>query len=349
MPAVMPSAYNVAVPNLDATNRLIVDFGRNPSEFPVLRYSQIVPVKKSTGLCLKMTVEEAGRILNSDLADFVWPDGADAPIGLDNTESFEFVPYRCERYAPHAAVGDLTRDNADWDIVNQNASIKARQAMTARTQMAANRIFTESNYDANNVIDVNATFGAKWNAATTANMVIRKSINAAVQRIVSATLGAVKAKDLVLVLGDTVARAISESQEFADYLKGSPDALGALRYQFRDEPSAANDHLPGVKLVTTRHRFRTLGEKRNASAALVSPDVDAYAVWDDDDIYLPWHLETMAQVFAAGISWSRPAEVWIDRRTHLQRKTTGGLFHGSWGFTREAFLAVGGYPAMQSG
>jgi len=112
---------------------------------------------------------------------------------------------------------------------------------------------------------------------------------------------------------------------------------------------AACDHLPGVKLITTRHRFRTLGEKRNASAALVSPDVDAYAVWDDDDIYLPWHLETMAQVFAAGISWSRPAEVWIDRRTHLQRKTTGGLFHGSWGFTREAFLAVGGYPAMQSG
>lgn len=272
MPAVMPSAYNVAVPNLDATNRLIVDFGRNPSEFPVLRYSQIVPVKKSTGLYLKMTVEEAGRILNSDLADFVWPDGADAPIGLDNTESFEFVPYRCERYAPHAAVGDLTRDNADWDIVNQNASIKARQAMTARTQMAANRIFTESNYDANNVIDVNATFGAKWNAATTSNMVIRKSINAAVQRIVSATLGAVKAKDLVLVLGDTVARAISESQEFADYLKGSPDALGALRYQFRDEPSAANDYglpkkLYGVEVVVEDTRKVTT-KKKSASPTI---------------------------------------------------------------------------------
>jgi len=112
---------------------------------------------------------------------------------------------------------------------------------------------------------------------------------------------------------------------------------------------AACDHLPGVKLITTRHRFRTLGEKRNAAAALASPDVEAYAVWDDDDIYLPWHLEAMAQVFAAGIPWSRPAEVWIDRRTHLERKPTGGLFHASWGFTREAFLSVGGYPAMQSG
>ena len=113
-------------------------------------------------------------------------------------------------------------------------------------------------------------------------------------------------------------------------------------------PSAC-DHLAGVKLVTTRHRFRTLGEKRNACAALASPDAEAYAVWDDDDIYLPWHLEAMAAVFQAGHRWSLPAEVWIDRKTHLERKSTGGLFHGSWGFTREAFLSVGGYPAMQSG
>jgi len=111
----------------------------------------------------------------------------------------------------------------------------------------------------------------------------------------------------------------------------------------------ACDDLPGVKLITTRHRFRTMGEKRNACAALASPDAEAYAVWDDDDIYLPWHLEAMARVFESGIPWSRPEEVWIDRRSYLERKKTGGLFHGSWGFTREAFLSVGGYPAMQSG
>ena len=111
----------------------------------------------------------------------------------------------------------------------------------------------------------------------------------------------------------------------------------------------ACDHLEGVKLVTTRHRFRTLGEKRNACAALVSPDVEAYAVWDDDDIYLPWHLEAMAAVFAMGYQWSRPAEVWLDKRTRLERRATKGLFHGSWGFTREAFYHVGGYPPMQSG
>ncbi len=50
-------------------------------------------------------------------------------------------------------------------------------------------------------------------------------------------------------------------------------------------------------MVTTTKRFCTLGEKRNASAALASADVDAYAVWGDDDIYLPGHLEAIACLF----------------------------------------------------
>lgn len=238
MPAVHPAPASVVVPNFEASNRLIVDFARNVNQFPVLKYTQIQPVKKILGLWLEMTVEEAGRILNTDLSDFNWPDGQDAPIGLDETESFQFKTFRCERKLFKAAIGDLTRDNAEWDIIANHASIKARQAMTARTQMAVNRIFNTSLYPSNHVIDVNATFGAKWNAATTANLVIRKSLNLAVQRIIDDTLGAVSSKDLVLVMSDNVARAVAESQEFADYLKGSPDALGALRYQFRDEEVA---------------------------------------------------------------------------------------------------------------
>jgi len=113
---------------------------------------------------------------------------------------------------------------------------------------------------------------------------------------------------------------------------------------------AACDHLPGVKLVTTRHRFRTLGEKRNACAGLVSPDVDALAVWDDDDIYLPWHLERAAELLSSGkTAWSWPAEIWVDHSRTLKRKKTKGLFHATWVLTRDAFLKANSYPAMQSG
>ena len=63
--------------------------------------------------------------------------------------------------------------------------------------------------------------------------------------------------------------------------------------------------LPGVKLVTTSHRFRTLGEKRNASAAFASPDVDVYAVWDDDDIYLLHLMSYTSTVVFADLDHSR--------------------------------------------
>ena len=278
MPAIYPSPTNVAVPNLEATNRLIVDFARNIHEFPVLRYTQIVPVKSTTGLYLQMTVEEAGRILSSDLSDFVWPDGQDAPIGLDETESFQFETFRAERYLFRAAIGDRTRENAQWDIINQHSSIKARQAMTARTQLAAARIFSTTAYPSSHVIDVNATFGAKWNAATTANFVIRKSLNTAVQKVIDDTLGAVKASDLCLVISDTVAKAIAESQEFADYLKGSPDALGVLRYQFKDDSTLPNafglpKRLYGLEVVVDDTRKVT--SKRKATAPTISPVLPA--------------------------------------------------------------------------
>jgi len=107
---------------------------------------------------------------------------------------------------------------------------------------------------------------------------------------------------------------------------------------------------PGWWLLSVGKRFRTLGEKRNATAALVSADVDALAIWDDDDIYLPWHLQRAAEVLESGDTrWSCPGEVWIDRPRQLKRRPANGLFHAAWVLARDAFLQVDGYPAMQSG
>lgn len=290
---VHPAPTSVIVPNFEASNRLIVDFARNVNQFPVLQYTQIQPVKKILGLWLEMTVEEAGRILNTDLSDFNWPDGQDAPLGLEETESFQFKTFQCQRKLFKAAIGDLTRDNAEWDIINNHASIKARQAMTARTQMAVNKIFDTSLYPSSHVIDVNSTFGAKWNAATTANLVIRKSLNAAVQRIIDDTLGAVSSKDLVLVMSDNVAKAISESGEFADYLKGSPDALGALRYQFKDEDVAPKNfglprRLYGLEVIVDDTRKVTTKKGQTKSISPVLPSNMAAVVARPGALEVPY-------------------------------------------------------------
>ena len=94
--------------------------------------------------------------------------------------------------------------------------------------------------------------------------------------------------------------------------------------------------------------FRTLGEKRNASVAFVSPDVDAHCVWDDDYICLPCHMCAAAATLA-NADYTIPSVVLIDKKNHLERKANQGLFQGAWSFRRVAFETVCGYPFIQSG
>jgi len=103
------------------------------------------------------------------------------------------------------------------------------------------------------------------------------------------------------------------------------------------------------RLVSTNKRFHTLGEKRNAAAALVSNNVDALAVWDDDDLYLPWALRASVAALQRA-PWSRPSLVLHQQKDGtLKQHLTGGLFHGGWAYHRNVFGQVGGYPAMNNG
>jgi len=105
----------------------------------------------------------------------------------------------------------------------------------------------------------------------------------------------------------------------------------------------------GWHLTSTTRRFRTLGEKRNAAAALASPDVDAYAVWDDDDIYLPWHLTQVARALERS-PWSIPTRIFREVFGRLELFVNDARFyHAGWGFSRELFQRAGGYPFQQSG
>jgi hypothetical protein len=101
----------------------------------------------------------------------------------------------------------------------------------------------------------------------------------------------------------------------------------------------------GWRLVSFPRRFTTLGEKRNASAGLASPDVDAFAPWDDDDLYLPWALSTCAKGLAKA-PLSRPSRVLSLQGDQYIQQATGGLYHGGWAFTRDAFRKAGGYPFL---
>jgi glycosyltransferase involved in cell wall biosynthesis len=116
-----------------------------------------------------------------------------------------------------------------------------------------------------------------------------------------------------------------------------------------DAGQYGNQEGDGWRLVSAPHRYPTLGEKRNAAAALVSEDVEALAVWDDDDLYLPWALRACAAALSVA-PWSRPSLVLHPQQDgSLRQHQTGGLFHGGWAYAREVFRQVGGYPAANNG
>ncbi len=229
--AVLPSGSNTFVQDHESSGRLVINFSRNPNQFPLNRYIQIIPVKKVAGYYLNMTVEEAGRLLSTDGREFNWPDGADSPSGTDGTEFFDFLPFKTQRKAYAVRLGQQSVDQASWNISDQHLAIKAQQAMSSRTQDVATALTTTSNYASTNYSAASAISGnsGTWAASTTARQDIKRSLNYAAQVIMQNTLSAVKASDLRLVIGPADAAAMAECQEIVDHIKGSPDALAQVR------------------------------------------------------------------------------------------------------------------------
>jgi hypothetical protein len=246
---------------------MVIDFARNTKDFAVNQYCQIVPTKKLAGYFLQMTIEEAGRIQELDLANFVWADGQPSPEFNHGTESFNFLPFECTRYAYGFQLGDLTIDQASWDILAQHSSIKARQAMTARTQLAITALTTAANYDATHVLDVTGVTGntGTWAQSTTARQDIKRSLIAGSEKILDDTLAAVDLNDLVLVMSSSLAGALSQSQEIVDHIKGSPEALAQVRGELPGTNAIYGlpNRLYGIPVVVEKTRKVT--SKKGAS------------------------------------------------------------------------------------
>ncbi|WP_321377111.1 hypothetical protein [Trichococcus shcherbakoviae] len=276
MTAAYPSDKNVFIRDHDASNKMVIDFARNVNDFAVNRYVQIVPTKKIGGLYLEMTIEEAGRILNEDLSDTVWPDGQPAPEGMDGLESFGWKPFTTKRHIFPFAMGDLTVEQATWDIVAQHSNIKCRQAMTARTQKCITALVTEANYASDHVLDVTAISGnsGNWLQSTTSRQDIKRSIETAIEKILDDTLTAIKVEDLQLVINSALAAYLSQTQEIVDYIKGSRDAYAQIRGELpnRNKFYGLPDMLYGVHLEVeaTRKVTSRKGATRAVSQILPS-------------------------------------------------------------------------------
>ena len=229
MAAAYAAENNAYIPNHEASGKLIVDFARNPSDFSLLQYTQMVPVKQSVGYYLKITPDNAARIVTTDGNDHRWPDGQNAPLGNDNHKDFEFDKFATTRYIYPYTIGSKTVDQASWDIDAAYSRQSAQQEMTEKTLFGVTALTTAGNYPAAHTATATALAGGKWDVSTTSTLYIKKSLMLAAKQIQIATLGVVKPKDLHLVISPALALLMGNSQEIHDYLKGAPSALAQVR------------------------------------------------------------------------------------------------------------------------
>lgn len=259
MPAgtpVLPGGNNTYVRSFgEGSDKLIVGFSRNPSKFALNEYIQIRDVTKKSGFYLKINTDEAGRILDSDLSDYVWPDGADRPQYNDGTEQFAFHDYRTQRFNFHWKLGRDAKDQAAWGIVESHEAIKAQQAMTGRTVRVHSILNSAANWEADHTKDVTTIAGVTgtWDASTSARADIQRSLEYAADVILKSTLGVVEKSELRLVMNPNTARNIAITQELRDHIKQSQYSLPHFRQD--------SDQWDQYGLPSHLYGYRTLVEK----------------------------------------------------------------------------------------
>jgi hypothetical protein len=112
----------------------------------------------------------------------------------------------------------------------------------------------------------------------------------------------------------------------------------------------------GWRIASMAERFSSLPAKYN-HLAMLGDRADICVVWEDDDIYLPWHLTAVVasmnprvhhgiirDVDTPGPQWAHPSCVWSLYGGELHQEGAAGRFHASLAFRREALAKVGGWP-----
>lgn len=74
-----------------------------------------------------------------------------------------------------------------------------------------------------------------------------------------------------------------------------------------------------------------------------------YVVWDDDDVYLPWHLAAIGAAIRPPATWAHPSRVWstygIDPAVEMPRQEpAAGRFHGALAIWAPLLKHLGGWP-----
>jgi hypothetical protein len=89
------------------------------------------------------------------------------------------------------------------------------------------------------------------------------------------------------------------------------------------------DH-PCVRIVNEPGPGRSLRYIRQRMHELARPDAEFIHWWDDDDLYLPWHLQDCLDHIGQSVAW-QPASSWFSEG-NARFSRHSNVFEGSWMF-----------------
>jgi hypothetical protein len=216
---------NTFIPTFSAaTGQIQIEFTRAVNRFPITQYAQIVPVQQMSGYYLRIDEEETARVVNTQ--DYQWPLGEDRPTGINS--DIDWLQFTCQRFQSSFHIPQETARQAQWDVVASHARIAAAKMMTHRSFRMATQLTTAGNYTTGSNYFAKASDLVSGTNITSADGV-QKIIRAAIEKIVQNTVGAVSAKDILLVVNPTTARIMATNDGVRDYVKNYPAALSFLK------------------------------------------------------------------------------------------------------------------------
>lgn len=124
------------------------------------------------------------------------------------------------------------------------------------------------------------------------------------------------------------------------------DDSGEHHHQWGKDWCLLDDTPDGKPFATLPGKYTYMAEM----AIYQFPKVEAFCVWEDDDVMLPWHLAAHAAALSQpGALWSHPSYVWTDgsgggpARPLAPEPTGHARLHGGLCISREVFERLGGW------
>ncbi len=282
--AAAPSGTNTFVPSMEASGNLWTGYSRNQEDFAVNRWTQIIRATKPQGLYAVWASKQAARV---DPQKFEWADGAAAPNGNFNTETWVDESFRTRRYAIPFTLGQKAVDYADWPLLAAYGAIRAQQAMTLRSMMAVSCLESVDWNSVGHLYNITGTgpgsgqanASTDWGTGSVDTPVIKKALNKGAIKINVDTMAVVQPNKLKLLINPRTAAAMANTAEIHGYIKQSEFAQAEILGDVANVNSAWGlpSRLYGLEIQIEDAVLNTL-PKGNDNLQYILPDNEAFLV-----------------------------------------------------------------------